>query len=109
MNLEPCCDAPRINKSKGHHKRELHLFSFMGSTIFDIGDSLIREESMWRRRPGGCREGVPPSPRGQDALETAGETPAPHQAVFSFMFHWMACCISSRALRRDNFSLMCAW
>ena len=30
-------------------------------------------------------------------------------AVFSVMFHWMACCMSSRALRSDNFSLMCAW
>jgi hypothetical protein len=36
-------DEHSINKLKGLHKREAHLFTFMGSTIFALGVSLIRK------------------------------------------------------------------
>src|ERR1700693_1039407 len=42
-----------------------------------IGKQL--SDLLWRRRLGGCRAGVPPAPRGQDALATAGKMPAPLQ------------------------------
>jgi hypothetical protein len=34
-------DEHSINKLKGLHKREAHLFTFMGSTISALGVSLI--------------------------------------------------------------------
>ena len=106
----------------------------MGSTIFSIRDSLIPRglkqelgvrkflspasgQSLAYRR--GVNDGLKPvtsklrdqSSRRQSSqsIDLITKIQVASDAVFSFMFHWMACCISSRALRRDSFSLMCAW
>jgi hypothetical protein len=75
------------------------LFSTWGMTMISIGESLMTGESF---------DHVVRIDRSVNQTFANAHERSDPQPVFSFMLHWMACCISSRAVRKDSFSLMCA-